>query len=976
MDPQLERLIERLPDGEAARRIVVRLEAEHAARFVALRRNPALIANLMTLASFSPWMGEVVVAQPEIIDYLGRPRSLDRALTNEDLLEELGRFAARNASLDVQSLLAAFKHRELARIFLRDCLHLATLTETTEELSNLADAVLDRALTAARQELVNRYGTPTTPDERGRLVESEFAVVGLGKLGSRELNYASDVDLMFLYSSGGQTAFTGRAAPSSGTVDNHAFFTRLAETLFKTVGSPGRTAPVYRVDLRLRPYGRDGELVVSMDRAVEYYRDKAQNWERQMLIRARAAAGSRTLVARFRDALRDVVFREEPLPEAIRAVRDTRGKIDRQEKSRTGGFNVKLGPGGIREIEFIAQALQLAYGGADKWIRSPRVLIGLQRLADKGFIRDADRSSLSEAYVFLRTVEHRLQMTQGAQRHKLPLEAADLAVLARRCGYDPAASDPGALLAADIEAHTSRVREIAERIFALGDRPGAETPPTLLAPERAPAGDAGLGRHSAEAMRPLEACASLFASLSAGPADDVAESVALARALIVDIATRLPHPARALRNFERYLISLATYGRDVADAVFATGPARVEQIVRLLGSGAFFAEILVARPDVASQIPGYLFCTLTRGREEYTASIEASLAAETALAGRMAALRRSWYGAIVVVGAHDVLGGCSLSAVNREQTYLAEAALEAACRVALAEIAPSTDGSPRFTMGALGRLGHAGMDYGSDLDLLVVYDGDASSPVPGEDPSLFYQRFAQLVVRVLSTLTREGYVYRVDFRLRPEGRAGRMASSLARFLEYISARASAWELTAYLKIRPVAGDPEFGRTARPQLIERVFDAAARREDLRGELRRIRDRTEKEVARTGRDVKAGRGGMMDVYFVTRYLQLVTRNDFPPERGTRSLVEHLGACGALDATSATDLFDGYTFLRRIDHQIRLIGEKGAPCLPEDAEPLEEIAAATGHATVSEFDRHFADTTASIRAVFDTVYAGEHG
>lgn len=970
MDEKLERLIERLPDREAARRVVVRLEEERPAQFASIRRKPAVLANLATLAAYSPWLGDVMLAQPDVVDWLARQRNVERGYSKEDFLEELGRYAARNTDLDEQSLLAAFKRRELARIYLRDCLGLATLTETTEEVSHLADAVLDRALTVARQQLVNRYGVPTTADARGRTVDAEFVVVALGKLGSRELNYASDIDLMFLYAGAGQTAATGRHTAAE-TVDNHTFFTRLAEAVFKTTGAPGRTAPVYRVDLRLRPYGRDGEIAVRYERAAEYYRDKAQSWERQMLIRARAAAGSAGLVSRLMAELRDTIFRAEPLAEAIRDVRSARDKIDRQEKVKSGGFNVKLGPGGIREIEFVAQALQLAYGGRDPWIRVPQVLIGLQRLADKGFLSDADRSTLSEAYTFLRTVEHRLQMAQGAQTHRLPVDASELRTLGRRCGYDPAAGDPGEQLRRDLDAYTARVRTIAERVFALGDR-APEAPPTLLAPERAPAREERLGQHAAESMRPLEASADLLAKLSAARGEDVAELARQGRGLLVDIGSRLPHPARALRDFERYLATLAkSDDPGAARRVLSGGPERVDQIVRLLGSGAFFSEILVTRPDLAAEIPGYLFCTVTKERDDFASAFEAALAPETALAGRMAALRRAWYREIVSVGAHDVLGGCSMSAVNREQTGLAEASLDAAFRIALDELASDSTGDPRVSVMALGRLGHAGMDYGSDLDLLVVFDADAPSPAPDREPPLFYAGFAQLLVKVLSALTREGYVYRVDFRLRPEGRAGRMASSLGRMADYVATRASAWELAAYLKVRPVSGHVDFGRLAREEIIARVFDAAAAREALGAELLDVRRGLERQHARTGRDVKWGRGAMMDVYFVTRYVQLRTRTDFPPELGTRALVEHLGRTGALDRSVAADLRDGYALLRRIDHSLRLVGDRHAPRLPEDAALLEEIAVATGHATTAEFDAHFADATSRIRAAFDGVF-----
>jgi glutamate-ammonia-ligase adenylyltransferase len=961
MDPGLEQIIARLPDPEAAHRFLARVERELPAQFAAMRRKPTVAVNLLTLAAFSPWLGDALLLQPDAIDWLGRQADLDRADTKEDYLEALARFALRRSGSGEQLLLAHFKQRELARIYLRDCLRLATLTETTEELSLLADALLERALTRVHQDLVNRHGVPQTRDERDRIVEAEFAVVALGKHGSLELNYASDIDLMFLYAGAGETAPTTRGA-SQAAVDNHTFFTRLSEALFKLVGSPGEAAPVYRVDLRLRPYGRDGDLAVRLERAVEYYTSTAQTWERQTLIRARCAAGSPRLVARFLEGVREVVFRPEPLPEALQAVRAAKEKIDRNELARGGGFNVKLGPGGIREVEFITQALQLAHGGRDPWVRAPRVLIGLQRLADKKVISDSDRAALSDAYVFLRTVEHRLQMAQGVQTHRLPTDSRDLEVLARRCGYDPQAGDPAALLRRDLERHTSRVRAIYKVVFAAaGERPAGGAARREPPPEAPPAPE--------EAARPLEAAARGLAALDPDEGTAPADRAREMRALLTDIASRLPNPVRAIRNTEKYLASLATLERSEPRARFVPGHERLEQLMRLLGSGAFFADILTAQPALAREIPGGLFCAVPRSRAEFFEALWEPVRAEEGLAGRMAALRRAWYSEILAIGCHDVLGGLPLREVNREQTELAEASLDVACRVAIGELAPEVNPeapAPRFVVYGLGRLGHAGMDYGSDLDLLVVFDREA--PVPSElQPSVFYLRLAQLVVRILTTLTREGYLYSVDLRLRPEGRSGRPASSVDRIEEYLLTRASAWELTAYLKIRPAAGDLAFGAATRERIIRAVFEARGRHQDLKGELRAMRDQLERRNS-SRCDVKFGQGGMMDVYFVTRYVQLRDAVDFPPGLGTNALIEHLGASGSLDPEVARDLASGYAALRRLDHFMRLSGDPSAPCLPEAPDVHEELAAAAGFSSAAALDAHVKDVMRSIRAAYE--------
>ena len=387
----IEAFIRLLPDPEAARTFLVRLETGPAFGDA----DDLLLSRLLTIAAYSPFLAEILLRHPEYVGWLKREteNEFDRVKSAEQLSEELARFITRSIDTDERTTLARFKRRELLRIYLRDCLGVATLSEVTEELSNLADVILAHALARALQEMTNRHGPPLTKDERGRIEKAEMAIVALGKLGCRELNYASDIDLLFLYSGQGETAGDGRKPDSA--IGNKEFFTAVASRVVQIIGSSAGEGAVYRMDLRLRPYGRDGDTVWETDRAADYYRSKAHNWERQALIRARASAGSGAVVGRFLDLVRDVVFHKDALPTAVADVRKAKEKIDREAATRTGGFNVKLGRGGIREIEFIAQALQLAHGGREPWVRSAQTLIVLARLAEKGYLSEAERARLS-----------------------------------------------------------------------------------------------------------------------------------------------------------------------------------------------------------------------------------------------------------------------------------------------------------------------------------------------------------------------------------------------------------------------------------------------------------------------------------------------------------------------------------------------------------------------------------------------------
>src|SRR5258706_6468838 len=463
----IEAFIKTVPDPAAARVFMSRLGALDPKLSNDCKRDQLLLSRMLTLAGNSPFLAETLLRHPEHIGWLKAEttRHFDRVKSTEQLSEELARFVTRMINADDSTRLARFKRREFLRIYLRDCLGIATLSEVTEELSNLADVILDYALTRANQEMVNLYGAPLAHDERGRIEKAELAIVALGKLGCRELNYASDIDLLFLFSGNGETAGDGRSHASA--ISNKQFFNAVAERVVQLIGRSSSEGAVYRIDLRLRPYGRDGEVISEIERAADYYRHRAHNWERQALIRARASAGSEQVVRHFLDMVRDTIFTRDALPDTLEGVRRAKEKIDRKEAARMRGFNVKLGQGGIREIEFIAQALQLKHGGREPWVRSAQTLIVLARLAEKQYLTEPERARLSAAYTFLRTVEHRLQMEHGAQTHTLPASPTKLALLARRCGYVQS-DDPSTPFARDLERHTAAVRAVYDRVFIEG----------------------------------------------------------------------------------------------------------------------------------------------------------------------------------------------------------------------------------------------------------------------------------------------------------------------------------------------------------------------------------------------------------------------------------------------------------------------------------------------------------------------------
>jgi glutamate-ammonia-ligase adenylyltransferase len=965
-------LVRDLPDPEGAQLFFERISREHPRAARILTRDPGLLADVLALAAWSQLLATTLAQNPDYLTWLARERVQSRVKTGEELLESLARFALTNSQLETPVLLARFRRRELLRIYLRDIRRTATLVETTEELSNLADAVLQYALRLARQDLDNLYGQPLRMDERGRAAEAHFCIVALGKLGSNELNYASDIDLLFLYSDDGMTSGAG----TRGSITNREYFVKLASAVTRMVGHPAGEGAAYRVDLRLRPHGRDGALSCSLSEAVRYYRETAHDWERQALIRARAAAGSAALYTDFATQVREAVYRPtETVARALRSVRLAKQKIDKFHRKETGGYNVKLGRGGIREIEFIAQALQLAYGGRDPWLRAPHTLISLGRLAERGFITEQERGQLAAAYDFLRRLEHRLQMEHGLQTHTVPEEPGRRALVARRMGF------AGASALADfdraLEMHTANVRAAYERVFAFpessetteADHALAER--AMTAPHGAP-GQPDEPPASAAEMAAARAAAEAFVARFGAPRRE-AESVTAH-----DLAGRIREMARRSLNPQRALIATARVAASLSKSSVSLELSEddLAALVRLCGASEMLGEMIASNPSLISVLA---VGPCHSAEPDYAALLQEAVRSESSFGGKLAALRRAWARLLVGIGALDVAGTLSLRESNRRQTELAAASLDAGFLIAQEEMArrygPLQAALPLAVLG-LGRLGGGGLDYGSDLDVVFIYDDAAPPPLASLTHHQAYGLFSELLVTALSSVTRDGYLYRVDLRLRPYGKNGATVTGARAFIEYLRERAAVWEWLAYVKLRAAAGDLELGKRVEREARRAIHETARRApaDVLRDETRRVRDRLEHERARRAPgaiDIKFGAGGMLDVYFAVRYLQL--RDDVPdedPDRSTRTTLMRLQAAGSLSHQDYRALDEGYALLRALDHHLRLVVGRSTLLPAVDHPAFADIARSAGYASIAELTDQLAAHMKLIRAAYDRI------
>ncbi len=639
---------------------------------------------------------------------------------------------------------------------------------------------------------------------------------------------------------------------------------------------------------------------------------------------------------------------------ALESVRLAKQKIDRQTEKKSG-FNVKLGRGGIREIEFIAQALQLAHGGRDDWLRVPHTLVSLGRLADRDFITQQERSELSDAYGFLRTLEHRLQMEHGLQTHTVPESEESRALIARRIGF----SNP-LKFNSSLSLHTGNVRRTYERLFSGLQQ---EVKPTEDKPD----------------IRDKDLVLAMTAARVFVLHFDQPTNVKSVAQSLLSFASESLNPHRALVHASRVAASL-----EKTDRQLHLTQTNLRTLMRVCGSSDSFAEMIAANPSLIGALGASVATALHR---DYRAILRTAIDAEKSFSAELAAFRLKWAELVAEIGALDIAGELSIFDTNQLQTELATASLNVSYLIARREMARrygSFSGGPRIGIYGLGRLGTGGVDYGSDLDVLFTYDSLVPSPIKTLTQDETYSRLVELMIAVLSSITREGYLYRVDLRLRPHGKNGPLVTSAEGFLDYLKEESAPWEWLAYVKLRAVGGDLELGKMIETHARHRIHENALRfdQKELKLETRRVRDRLEKEkgvrsrrtgsdLKRGGTDIKYGPGGMLDVYFATRYLQLRDEVlDVGDDRSTAFTLERLREEGSLTEDDFSVMSTGYSLLRSIDHNLRLIVGRSTRLPDPNHVTAHDVANRMGFESVAELQRTLVDQMEAIRDSYNRI------
>lgn len=946
----LPTVLVQVPDPDGALNSLERFMRAPGSRVLnQLVRQPVLLHYLLALFSHSRFLSETLIQQPELLTWLGREKNLERLKAKEELLEEYARFETTSLEGEPGLALARFKRRQYLRITLKDVLGLSTLVETTLELSTLADVLLEKALAMAERDLRERYGRPQTHDASGRLIPARFAIVSLGKLGGKELNYSSDVDLLFLWEGEGWTS--PRALAQS--IDNAEFFTRLAQRLLQIIAGVTPEGPVFRVDLRLRPGGGEGDLVLSCPAALRYYKQRAREWELQMLLKARYSAGDPDLVSKFLAAVQPYLFRGPMHFAALESVFKAREQLDRKLDAAGGErLNIKLAAGGIRDIEFLVQCLQRLYGQDDPWVRTAGTLVGLQKLYDKGYLAPHDHFHLASAYEFLRRVEHRLQLEEGQQTHTLPGDAAALGLLARRCGVG---SSPGRSEGEEfcrlLEEHLHRVQAISQRVL----------------PE-----SGGQARGEEFALQPPEA----FVGLGELSYTALLRQLRRQGSPLCEELDRLQLPARTKKPLGRFLA--ASLASSVAFEEVTRAAAGLPRAVEILRLSEPLTSLLVRRPERLALLLdlGESHAEATKAQEEISlpratatgmpSALQALLERRTPLRQQMAGLRRYFSEAVFRWGAREVCRPRPVEVGLCAYTAVAEFVLRAGLAIAEQQAGPADTQPGQYAVIALGRLGTAEMDWRSDADLIFVA---AQAEAQG-----WVRRVAEKLLHVISGYTREGTIFAVDVRLRPRGGEGELVQTGEHILDYFSSSAEVWEAITYLKARPVGGDLDWGEEWCRRLRERLRERFSQWDRLRAALVEMRRRLEEESAKNlpeGDNFKTGAGGFYDLDFILSALVLRHEGLSLSGRALAEQVELVGGAGELSAEEREQLQDAARLLRGVDHGLRLATGQTTARLPKGprAETVAELAGSClGETlTAATLAARLEETRRAVRAVF---------
>ncbi|THF62284.1 bifunctional [glutamate--ammonia ligase]-adenylyl-L-tyrosine phosphorylase/[glutamate--ammonia-ligase] adenylyltransferase [Pseudothauera nasutitermitis] len=866
-----------------------------------LREAATLSRFLRRMLACRPWLGERLAAT------LDRPAD---AAAMQAFLDE------REPGADtLKAALRDLRTWVICHIMTRDLNGRADLAEVTESMTVLAEVAVRSAHDVLRENLVRRYGLPLSPTGW----EQELLVIGMGKLGGRELNVSSDIDLIFVYPEDGDTG-------GEKVISNFEFFERLGKQLIQALAEVTEHGQVFRVDMRLRPNGDSGPLVASFDMLENYFITQGREWERYAWIKARVLNGERW--RELENIARPFVFRKYLDFGAINAMRDLHAQIRREVARRDRAHNIKLGPGGIREIEFIAQVFQLIRGGRDSGLQVRPTLRVLAGLAERGLLAPASVEALTAAYVFLRRLEHRLQYLDDAQTHDLPENPEDRALIARSMGH----ADWDALLA-ELDGHRAVVGRHFDEVFGDPSEEGHR-----LDDVWACAGDAERCTPDLAELgyRHPRAAAERLAAIHAGPRyrqlpDHIRSRLDALMPRVVETAARCKGPDETLARCLDLMEAISRRGAYLA--LLQQYPQALRRVADLMGASRWAAQFLTRHPILLDELLDDRNLETAPDFAAFRAQLAEQLdAVEPDMERQMDLMREQHHARVFQLLTQDIAGLLTVEKLADHLSELADTLLALTLPVVWRKIKIRHRDDPRFAVISYGKLGGKELGYASDLDIVYLYDDDA--PEAAE----VYSRLAQRTNSWLSSQTAAGILFETDLRLRPNGDAGLIACSLEAFRKYQLESAWVWEHQALTRARFSAGDPALGAAferIREEVLRLPRDLAELRREVLAMRRKMRD------AHAGKselfDLKHDEGGLIDVEFLVQYLVLGHAHAHPRltgNLGNIALLRIAAELGLIPAGLAAACGDSYRLFRRLQHRQRL-NDQPSRVDPDEAE-----------------------------------------
>ena len=934
---------------------------------------------LRCLGGNSPYLASLSAREPDVICRLvtgGPAAAFAQSLSSLDQVS----YSAKRP--DVAAALRRAKRCCALIVAIADIGGIWPLEKVTGAMSELAEATLRLAirhlLRTAHEAGEIRLQDPKRPD-----LNCRFVALAMGKLGAAELNYSSDIDLILLYDGTSAVYARGSAADRTGS-----FTSRLARDLVALMDARDANGYVFRTDLRLRPDPAATPPAVSLHAAIIYYETIGQNWERAAMIKARPVAGDVQLGHHFLEAIRPFVWRRGLDFAVVADIHAMKRRIDVNKRiapartddpvKRISGQNVKLGEGGIREIEFLVQTLQIIWGGRDPTLRVKPTLPALARLADAGHLTETSLRQLAASYRFLRQVEHRIQMVNDRQTHKLPEPADEMIQIARFLGYPDAEA-----FALDFLRHVNSVRANYSAIFEhVPDLPGAEA----VGPDLDFRGDDPQPAATVLALNDLgyrdttriitavrQWLAGRVRALRSSRARDLITT--MVPSMLVTLG-RQPNPDEAFNRFDRFITALPAGIQPMS--LFQRNPILLDRIAAVLGAAPMLSEHLARYPTALEGL-------LTPEKVDLRRVFRSQIADAATLEDVIRVVRRTVKERDFFLSVATLEGRLDADASGRQRTALAEAALSALVPRAIADFASRYGSVPggALVVVAMGKVGGREMMAGSDLDLMFIYDhpADVSESCGGRSlpTSQWFVRAAQTCIAALTAPGPEGKMYELDMRLRPSGNKGPIAVSLEGFERYHEWNSWTWERMALTRARVVTGPATLRRR-----VNQAIETAIRRQQEPGQIRinarAMRERMARELRHHGPwDVKLRVGGLIDIEFIAQTLQLVHARDagFRRSQTTRVALKRLAQVGVLSRPDANLLINAERLWRTIQGMLRItVGRAETAVLPHVSTlPLLRAAAKVGETVVDA--NHLLERSekiaGSVRMMFER-YVGE--